>query len=105
MKKIECLISPRKFGELETELRAFGIHGMTVSDVRGFGREQTRPESFLFVTKTKVEIYCSDEDAEALTELIARVCRTGKLGDGKIAVLDVLDLIRVRTGERGALAL
>jgi len=104
MKKIECIIPDRKFAELEETLRALGIRGMTVSDVKGFGREQTRPESFMFLPKTKVEIYCTDDEWEGLTEAISKACQSDQLGSGKIAVLDVHEMIRIRTGERGEVA-
>jgi nitrogen regulatory protein P-II 1 len=104
MKKIECIIAPKKFAELESALRKFGIRGMTVADVRGFGNEQTRPESFLFLPKTKVELYCMDQDWLDVVNVIQQVCRTGNLGDGKIAVYEIHELIRVRTGEAGEVA-
>ena len=78
--------------------------GLTVSEVKGFGNEQTRPESFMFIPKTKIEIYCTDEDVDDIIAVISRVCQTGQLGDGKIAVSEVQDLIRIRTGERGEVA-
>lgn len=104
MKKIECIIQNKKLSELEQALRAAGVPGMTVSEVKGFGNEQTRPDSYLFLPKTKVEIYCADELLEGLVETILRVCSTGQLGDGKIAVFELADLIRIRTREHGEVA-
>ena len=104
MKKIECIIQNKKLSDLEQALRAIGVGGMTVMEVKGFGNEQTRPDSYLFLPKTKVEIYCTDGNVDATIDTICRVCQTGKLGDGKIAVLPVEEIVRVRTGERGHVA-
>ncbi|HTL47820.1 MAG TPA: P-II family nitrogen regulator [Verrucomicrobiae bacterium] len=104
MKKIECIIPHNKFAELEKALRLKGISGMTVYDVKGFGNEQTRPEPYLFLPKIKIEMYCTDEELEDILGVIQNICKTGKLGAGKIAVFEMTDLIRVRTGERGAVA-
>ena len=104
MKKIECIIQSRKMTELEQALKLVGIRGMTVSEVKGFGNQQTRPDAFLFLPKTKIEIYAADEEMESIVDAISKVCRTGQSGDGKIAVFDVEDLIRIRTGERGEVA-
>ncbi len=101
MKKIECVVSHKKFNELEEKLRAMGIPGLTVSEVKGYGNEQTRPESYLFLPKMKLEIYCRDEEVEPIISTMLKVCRTGQLGDGKIAVVELHDLIRIRTKERG----
>ena len=105
MKKIECIIQNKKVAELETALRASGVSGMTVSEVIGFGNQQTRPDSYLFLPKTKVEIYCTDDTWEDIINTIIDVCNTGSLGDGKIAVFDMRDVIRIRTKERGAVAI
>ena len=101
MKKIECIIQNKKLGDLEAALRAAGVGGMTVSEVKGFGNEQTRPDPYLFLPKTKIEVYCTDESSENLIQVISDVCRTGQLGDGKIAVFDIAELIRIRTGQKG----
>ncbi len=100
MKKIECIIRPEKLKELEGALRETGVGGMTITEVKGFGKETTRPEAYLILPKTKIEIYATDEQAEELTSIIINTCRTGKLGDGKIAVLSVQETLRIRTGER-----
>lgn len=105
MKKIECIIQNRKLPELEEALRAAGVGGMTVSEVKGFGNEQTRPDSYLFLPKTKVEIYCADDRVEPLLEAIQATCRTGQLGDGKVVVIPIDQALRVRTGQQGDAAL
>ncbi len=104
MKKIECIIPNHKFIPLERALREKGIHGMTVSDVKGYGNEQTRPEPYLFLPKTKIELYCKSEDLEAVLAIISTICKTGNLGDGKAVVFDIEDILRIRTGERGEVA-
>ena len=73
---------------------------MTVSEVRGFGIQRERPESFLFVHKTKIEIYATDTQVKEIISKVLMYCSTGKMGDGKIAVLPLDDCIRVRTGQR-----
>jgi len=104
VKKVEAIIQNKKFLPLVEALRAAGISGMTASEVKGFGNEQTRPESYLFLPKTKVEIYCNDESLENIVDIIVQICKTGSLGDGKIALFEVSDLIRIRTRERGLVA-
>ena len=104
MKKIECIIQNRKLDALVGVLRAEGVSGMTVSEVKGFGNEQTRPDSFLFLPKTKVEIFCQDETVGEIISAITRVCQTGQLGDGKIAIYEIEEMVRIRTGERGPVA-
>ena len=104
MKKIECLIKSKKMSELEDALKLLGIRGMTVSEVKGFGNQQTRPDAYLFLPKSKIEIYAADEEVDEIVDAITKVCRTGQPGDGKIAIFEVHDLIRIRTGERGELA-
>lgn len=104
MKKIECIVKNKKAGELEEALRLLGIRGMTVSEVKGFGNQQTRPDAYLFLPKTKIEIYAADEEVDAIVHTISNICKTGQTGDGKIAVFELQDLIRIRTGERGEIA-
>jgi len=104
MKKIEGIIQNKKVTAVEEALRKEGVSGMTVYEVKGFGNEQTRPDSYLFLPKTKIEIYCDDDQVDHFVEVIMQTCRTGQLGDGKIAVLDVQELVRIRTGERGQIA-
>ncbi len=104
MKKIECIIKSKKMTELEEALKLLGIRGMTVSEVKGFGNQQTRPDAFLFLPKTKIEIYVADDEVEPIVQTISNICKTGQPGDGKIAIFDVHELIRIRTGERGEVA-
>lgn len=100
MKKIECIIRSERLPELTDALREVGIGGMTVSEVRGFGVQTTRPENFLFVHKTKIEIYTVDAQVREIISMVRKRCASGKMGDGKIAVLPLDNCVRVRTGER-----
>ena len=100
MKKIECIIRSERLKDATDALRQIGVGGMTISEVRGFGTQSTRPDSFLFVHKTKLEIYATDTQVKEIISTILTQCQTGKMGDGKIAVLDLDDCVRVRTGER-----
>jgi len=104
LKKIECIIPQKRFNDLESKLREAGIHGITVTEVKGYGNQQTRPETYLLLPKTKIEIYCTDEDLDPLISIIMTCCKSGQLGDGKIAIYDIQDMIRIRTGERGTVA-
>lgn len=101
MKKIECVIQQGKLAGLTEKLLLAGIGGMTVTEVKGFGKDRTRPENFLFLPKTKIEIYCADAQVKEITAVIIKECRTSKLGDGKIAISELKGLIRIRTGEKG----
>ena len=105
MKKIECIVKPERFEALRNELLKTGVGGVTLSDVRGFGKQTTRPESYLVLPKLKVEIYCTDEQTEEIVDTIIRVCRKNEIGDGKIATLPVEEMIRIRTGERAEQAI
>lgn len=100
MKKIECVIRSEKLKDVTNALRGIGVGGITISEVRGFGTQRTRPDSFLFVHKTKVEIYAVDSQVKEIISAILMHCQTGKMGDGKIAVIPLDDCVRVRTGER-----
>jgi nitrogen regulatory protein P-II 1 len=100
MKKIECIIRPEKLKELAEKLCLTGISGLTAMEVKGFGRQTTRPVNYLFLPKTKVDIYIDDDQAEEVIGAITKVCRTGNIGDGKIVILPVDDAVRIRTGER-----
>ena len=104
MKKIECIVSFPKFGILEKALRNHGIGGLTTTEVKGYGNEQTRPESYLLLPKIKMEIYCRDEELEELIDVICSVCGDEQLGAGKITVYDIKDIIRLRTREHGEAA-
>ena len=108
MKKIEAIIKPFKLDELKEAFSKIGVQGMTVTDVKGFGRQKGHKEVYRgaeyvvdFIPKTKVEIVAADEQVEVILETILTAVKTGKIGDGKIFVLPVEDVIRVRTGEKG----
>ncbi len=100
MKKIECIIRSEKIKSLVDELRLVGIGGLTLTEVKGFGKESTRPDSYLILPKTKVEIYAADGQVEEIVSVIVQVCNTGTFGDGKIVVLPMDDIIRIRTQEK-----
>jgi nitrogen regulatory protein P-II 1 len=108
MKKIEAIIRPIKLDEVKIALGEIGVTGMSVSDVRGSGRQQGHRENFRGVSyaialpiKLKLEIVARDEDVEQIVDTIERHARTGETGDGKIFILPMEDAIRVRTEERG----
>ena len=108
MKKIEAIIKPFKLDDVKAVLTDLGVHGMTVSEVRGFGRQRGHTEVYRgaeytvdFVPKVRVEVLSDDDEAERLAAAITEAARTGKIGDGKVWVIAVEDLVRVRTGERG----
>ena len=109
MKKVEAIIKPFKFDEVKERLAEIGIHGMTVTEVKGFGRTGGKREVYRgaeyivdFVPKTKLEIVVRDEQVKLVVETIERAAKTGKIGDGKIFVIGVEHAIRIRTGETGS---
>lgn len=106
MKKIEAIIKPFKLDELKTALHDLGIHGMTVTEVKGFGRQKGHMEVYRgaeyivdFIPKTKVETIVADDLVDKVVETIVSTVRTGKIGDGKIFILPVEKVCRIRTGE------
>lgn len=108
MKKIEAIIKPFKFEDVKDALTGVGIEGMTVTEVKGFGRQKGHTEIYRgseyqvdFLPKVKFEIVVSDENVSKVTKAIAGAARTGKIGDGKIFVLPIEQAIRIRTGEGG----
>jgi nitrogen regulatory protein P-II 1 len=112
MKKIEAILRPSRLDEVKQALETLGISGMTVSEVKGFGRQKGHKELYRgaeyvvdFVPKIKLETVVQDDLVARVLEAIERAARTGTLGDGKIFVVDVIEAVRVRTGERGDLAL
>ncbi|MBU2103382.1 MAG: P-II family nitrogen regulator [Candidatus Omnitrophota bacterium] len=105
MKKVECIIRPEYLKNLTDELLLAGIGGMTASEVKGFGREVTRPENYLFLPKTKIELYITDDQVQSIVAVIRRCCNDGKLGSGKIAIIPLEGCVRVRTGEKEEAAL
>ena len=108
MKKIEAIIKPFKIDDLKEAFASIGLQGMTISEVKGYGRQKGHTEVYRgaeyvvdFIPKVKVEIVTADEQVEQIIETILTAVNTGKIGDGKIFVLPVEDVIRVRTGEKG----
>ena len=108
MKKIEAVIKPFKLEEVKNALTKIGIQGMTVSEVKGFGRQKGHTETYRgaeyaidFFPKTKIELIVVDDLSTQVIETIERAAKTGKIGDGKIFVPPVEEVIRIRTGERG----
>lgn len=104
MKKIECIIPNNKLQALEIALKEQGVRGMTVTEVKGFGQDTDRPNTFLLLPKTKIEIYCNDHQLDEMITRIQLICRTGQKGDGKMAIYKIEDVMRLRTGERGEIA-
>ncbi|MCC5865133.1 MAG: P-II family nitrogen regulator [Wenzhouxiangella sp.] len=112
MKLIIAIIKPFKLDDLRDALSQAGVHGLTVTEVKGFGRQKGHTELYRgaeyrvdFLPKLKLEIAVSDDQVDSVVETIQQVANTGKVGDGKIFVLDLLESIRIRTGERGSDAL
>ena len=108
MKKIEAIIKPFKLDEVKNALTKIGVQGMTVTEVNGFGRQKGHTESYRgteyaidFLPKCKIELIVTDELVNQVVETIERAAKTGKIGDGKIFLLPVEEVIRIRTGERG----
>ncbi len=111
MKLVTAIIKPFRLDDVRNALSEVGIQGMTVSEVKGFGRQRGHTELYRgaeyvvdFLPKAKIELAVADEIAEQVTEAITTAARTGKIGDGKIFVSDVVEAIRIRTGETGAAA-
>jgi nitrogen regulatory protein P-II 1 len=112
MKKIEAVIKPFKLDDVKDRLREIGVQGMTVTEVKGFGRTGGKKEVYRgsayvvdFVPKVMVQIVVKDEMAKDVVEALLAVARTGHIGDGKIFVTPIEEVIRIRTGERGEDAL
>ena len=108
MKKIEAIIKPFKLDDVKEALNNIGIQGMTISDVKGYGRQKGHKEIYRgaeyvvdFIPKIKVEIVIEDDRVEDVIKTIQDAANTGKIGDGKIFVLSIEEAVRVRTGERG----
>ena len=108
MKKIEAIIKPFKLEEVKTALADIGIEGMTVTEVKGFGRQKGHTEIYRgseytvdFLPKVKLEVVVSDDVADKAVESIIKAAKTGKIGDGKIFILPVEQAIRIRTEEQG----
>ena len=108
MKKIEAIVKPFKLDEVKEALQGAGIQGMTVTEVKGFGRQKGHTELYRgaeyvvdFLPKIKIEICVSDEMADKAVQAIVEAANTGRIADGKIFVLEIEEAIRIRTGERG----
>jgi nitrogen regulatory protein P-II 1 len=108
MKKVEAIIKPFKLDEVKESLSEIGVHGMTVTEVKGFGRTGGKKEVYRgsayvvdFVPKVKLEIIVADENVHQVISTIGEAAKTGRIGDGKIFVTPVDEVIRIRTGETG----
>jgi len=108
MKKVEAIIKPFKLDEVKEAIAELGIKGMTVSEVKGFGRQKGHTELYRgaeyvvdFLPKIKIELIVKDEDVSGVVESITNAAKTGRIGDGKIFVMPIDEIIRIRTGETG----
>ena len=108
MKKIEAIIKPFKLDEVKEALQEVGLQGITVTEAKGFGRQKGHAELYRgaeyivdFLPKVKLEVICEDNVVERAVEAIVNAARTGRIGDGKIFISPVEEVIRIRTGERG----
>lgn len=112
MKKVEAIIKPFKLEEVKEALTRVGIQGMTVSEVKGFGRQKGHKELYRgaeyvveFLPKMKIEVVVSDDKLRSVVEAIASAASTGRIGDGKIFVSHIEEVVRIRTGESGDIAI
>ena len=112
MKKIEAIIKPFKLNEVKVALHEVGLLGMTVSEVKGFGRQKGHTEIYRgseytvdFLPKIKIEIVLADSEVQVAVDAIVKAAKTGKIGDGKVFISTVEDAVRIRTDERGANAI
>ncbi len=109
MKKIEAIIKPFKLDEVKEALQEAGLQGITVTEARGFGRQKGHTELYRgaeyivdFLPKVKIEVIVEDDMVEKTVEAIVNAAKTGRIGDGKIFIIPIEDVIRIRTGERGS---
>jgi len=109
MKKVEAIIKPFKLEDVKEALSEVGVEGMTVVEVKGFGRQKGHTEIYRgseytvdFLPKVKIEVVVEDSRSETVVDAIVKAANTGKIGDGKVFVSDVLEAVRIRTGERGS---
>ncbi|MEQ8443994.1 MAG: P-II family nitrogen regulator [Alphaproteobacteria bacterium] len=112
MKMIVAIVKPFKLEDVRTAITDLGIHGMTITEAKGFGRQKGQTEIYRgaeyvvdFIPKVRLEIVVDDDRADAVVEAVTTSAQTGKIGDGKIFVLDVAQAVRIRTGETGGEAL
>ncbi len=111
MKKIEAVIKPFKLDEVKEALQELGVQGMTVLEAKGYGRQKGHTELYRgaeyvvdFLPKIKIEVVVSDAQLTPAVEAISAAARTGRIGDGKIFISDIIEVVRIRTGETGAAA-
>jgi len=109
MKLITAVIKPFRVDDVKDALRAIEMHGLTITDVRGFGRQSGHSESYRgseytvdFLPKARIEVVCDDDQVDSVVDAIVGAARTGKIGDGKVWVTDAPRVIRIRTGEMGS---
>jgi nitrogen regulatory protein P-II 1 len=112
MKLVTAIVKPFKLDDVKEALETYGVHGLTVSEVNGFGRQKGHTEVYRgaeyqvdFVPKVRIEIVVDDDDAAGVVGVVVKSANTGQIGDGKVWVTAVEDIVRVRTGERGTDAL
>ncbi|MGW1210611.1 P-II family nitrogen regulator [Streptomyces sp. NPDC002499] len=112
MKLITAIVKPHRLDEVKTALRELGVHGLTVTEASGYGRQRGHTEVYRgaeyqvdLVPKVRIEVVVEDADAESVLEAVVKAARTGKIGDGKVWAMPVETVVRVRTGERGPDAL
>ncbi|MDX6573548.1 MAG: nitrogen regulatory protein 1 [Gaiellales bacterium] len=112
MKLVTAIVKPFKLGDVKDALETYGVHGLTVSEVSGYGRQKGHTEVYRgaeyqvdFVPKVRIEVVVDDSDISGVVGVIVKAANTGQIGDGKVWVTPVEDIVRVRTGERGADAL
>lgn len=112
MKKIEAIIKPFKLDEVKEALQEIGVQGMTVQEVKGYGRQKGHTELYRgaeyvvdFLPKIKIEVAVADDQLDTAIDAITNAARTGRIGDGKIFVSELTEVVRIRTGERGQTAL
>ena len=112
MKKLEAIIRHFKLEDVKKALTEHGVHGMTVTEVRGFGRQKGHTEMYRgaeytvdFVPKIKIEVVVAENDLQTVLDLISKAAKTGQVGDGKIFVWDLAEVVRIRTGETGEQAI
>jgi nitrogen regulatory protein P-II 1 len=112
MKKIEAIIKPFKLDEVKEALQELGVQGMTVIEAKGYGRQKGQTELYRgaeyvvdFLPKIKIEVVIADDQLDRALEAISGAARTGRIGDGKIFVSEIVEVIRIRTGETGAVAI
>jgi nitrogen regulatory protein P-II 1 len=112
MKKIEAIIKPFKLDEVKEALQELGVQGMTVIEAKGYGRQKGQTELYRgaeyvvdFLPKIKIEVVLADDQVDRAIEAIGAAARTGRIGDGKIFISEVLDVVRIRTGETGPIAI